>query len=132
MACTPIWGMPLYSCLPLCDADAWLLHHLLDAGQLNPCCVSLARCRSTQPLLYITCFMQVNSIPAVIDAGTNNEPLRSHELYQGERAPRLPEPELLEAVEELCAAVAEVAPHCLVQFEDFETDSVGTCGCWVV
>eukprot|EP00877_Chromochloris_zofingiensis_P007125 jgi/Chrzof1/2666/Cz11g24140.t1 len=75
--------------------------------------------------LYVTAagFSPYCAIPAVIDCGTNNEELLKDEFYQGERAKRISSDEVMSTVEELLSAVAARCPHCLVQFEDFETDA---------
>jgi Malic enzyme, N-terminal domain len=44
---------------------------------------------------------------------------------QGAKKPRLDGEEHYAAVEEFCLAVKDKWPHCLVQFEDFQTDKVG-------
>lgn len=59
------------------------------------------------------------TLPVMLDVGTNNEALLRDPLYLGEREPRLQGPEYDALVEELVDAVEEAYPGALLQFEDF-------------
>jgi malate dehydrogenase (oxaloacetate-decarboxylating)(NADP+) len=62
------------------------------------------------------------TLPIVLDCGTANEGNLRDPLYLGLRTKR-PSPEVaLEFMDEFMAAVKEVYPDMLVQFEDFETE----------
>lgn len=62
------------------------------------------------------------TLPIVIDCGTANETNLHDPLYLGLRQKR-PSPKVaLEFMDEFMAAVKEVYPNMLVQFEDFETE----------
>ncbi|CAG8975663.1 hypothetical protein HYALB_00012321 [Hymenoscyphus albidus] len=62
------------------------------------------------------------TLPIVIDCGTDNETNLRDPLYLGLRQKR-PTPQVaLEFMDEFMAAVKEVYPNMLVQFEDFETE----------
>jgi malate dehydrogenase (oxaloacetate-decarboxylating)(NADP+) len=65
------------------------------------------------------------TLPVLLDCGTNNDTLLRDPLYLGLRRARPSESELDDFVEEFMTAVAEVFPHCCVQFEDWAgTDAV--------
>jgi malate dehydrogenase (oxaloacetate-decarboxylating)(NADP+) len=58
-------------------------------------------------------------LPVMLDVGTGNEPLLNDVLYIGIRQRRLRGEAYDALVDEFVAAVQEVFPHVLVQFEDF-------------
>lgn len=62
-----------------------------------------------------------NTLPVVLDVGTNNERLRNHPLYLGVPQPRLQGDAYFELLDEWMAAVRLRWPNALVQFEDFAT-----------
>lgn len=63
-----------------------------------------------------------NTLPIVLDCGTANEDNLRDPLYLGLRMKR-PSPEVeQEFMDEFMAAVKEVYPEMLVQFEDFESE----------
>ncbi len=59
------------------------------------------------------------TLPVILDVGTNNEALRRDPLYIGLQQPRLTGAAYDELVEEFIAATQEVFPGVVVQFEDF-------------
>jgi malate dehydrogenase (oxaloacetate-decarboxylating)(NADP+) len=59
------------------------------------------------------------TLPVILDVGTNNEALRRDPLYIGLQQPRLTGTAYDELVEEFIAATQEVFPGVVVQFEDF-------------
>ena len=71
-------------------------------------------------------FNPERAMPVCLDCGTDNETLRNDELYLGENRPRLKGEEHMEVVREFCMAVKDKWPHCLVQFEDFQTTDAFT------
>ncbi|RDW59893.1 hypothetical protein BP6252_12980 [Coleophoma cylindrospora] len=62
------------------------------------------------------------TLPIVLDCGTNNETNLHDPLYLGLRQKRVPMAEQQEFMDEFMAAVKEVYPNMLVQFEDFDTE----------
>ncbi|KAI1498221.1 NADP-dependent malic enzyme [Biscogniauxia marginata] len=63
-----------------------------------------------------------NTLPIVLDTGTNNEDNLKDPLYLGLRAKR-PSPAVAqEFMDEFMEATADVFPNMFVQFEDFETE----------
>lgn len=67
-------------------------------------------------------FHPEHSLPAVIDAGTDNPDLRNDKFYLGAKKDRIRGEEQLQIVEEFCMAVKDKYPSALIQFEDFQTD----------
>jgi len=63
------------------------------------------------------------TLPIVVDAGTDNEDLRASPHYLGVRQPRLTGTAYLELMDEFVAAVGEVFPGAMLQFEDFATNN---------
>jgi malate dehydrogenase (oxaloacetate-decarboxylating)(NADP+) len=62
-------------------------------------------------------------LPVMLDVGTGNAALLGDPLYTGLLQPRLRGEEYAGLVDEFMAAVEEVFPGALVQFEDFATDN---------
>jgi malate dehydrogenase (oxaloacetate-decarboxylating)(NADP+) len=62
------------------------------------------------------------TLPIVLDCGTGNEDNLSDPLYLGLRQKRVTQQVALEFMDEFMAAVKEVYPNMLVQFEDFESE----------
>jgi malate dehydrogenase (oxaloacetate-decarboxylating)(NADP+) len=62
-------------------------------------------------------------LPVMLDVGTDNPALLRDPLYTGLLQPRLRGEAYLELVDEFMAAVQEVFPAAMVQFEDFATDN---------
>jgi len=63
------------------------------------------------------------TLPIVIDVGTNNERLLSSPHYLGLRQTRVTGDAYLELVDEFVDAVSEVFPDAMLQFEDFATEN---------
>lgn len=62
------------------------------------------------------------TLPIVLDCGTNNESNLQDPLYLGLRQKRVPLDVQQEFMDEFMAAVKDVYPDMVVQFEDFETE----------
>jgi malate dehydrogenase (oxaloacetate-decarboxylating)(NADP+) len=75
--------------------------------------------------LYTACagIDPARTLPVMLDVGTNNAALLSDPLYTGLVQPRLRGPEYDELIDEFVAAVQEVFPDALLQFEDFQTEN---------
>ncbi|ORY71249.1 NADP-dependent malic enzyme [Pseudomassariella vexata] len=63
-----------------------------------------------------------NTLPIVLDVGTNNEDNLKDEFYLGLRAKRPSAAVAQEFMDEFMEAVTEVYPNMVVQFEDFDTE----------
>jgi len=61
------------------------------------------------------------TLPVMLDVGTNNEELRGDPLYLGLGRPRLRGAEYFELFDEFVESVQEAYPDALLQFEDFAT-----------
>jgi malate dehydrogenase (oxaloacetate-decarboxylating)(NADP+) len=62
-------------------------------------------------------------LPVMLDVGTNNAALLDDPLYTGLRRPRIRGDEYTGLLDEFMAAVQEVFPGVLIQFEDFGTEN---------
>ncbi len=63
------------------------------------------------------------TLPVSLDVGTDNKDLLTDDSYLGYRHPRLRGEEYFELLDEFVAAVAEVFPGAVVQWEDFRKDN---------
>ena len=61
------------------------------------------------------------TLPIMLDVGTQNAELREDPLYMGLRQERLRGDDYVALVDELVAAIEARYPGCLIQFEDFAT-----------
>ena len=61
------------------------------------------------------------TLPIMLDVGTQNESLREDPLYMGLTEERLRGDEYMALVDELVEAIKAQYPDCLIQFEDFST-----------
>lgn len=61
-----------------------------------------------------------NTLPVILDMGTNNESLLNDPLYLGLRMNRVYDDAFMD---EFYAAVRSTFPECLIQFEDFSSES---------
>jgi malate dehydrogenase (oxaloacetate-decarboxylating)(NADP+) len=75
--------------------------------------------------LYSACagIHPTNTLPVMLDVGTDNDRLLGDALYLGIPRHRLRGAAYDELVEEFFEAVAEIFPHAVVQLEDFATDN---------
>ncbi|HUJ27205.1 MAG TPA: NAD-dependent malic enzyme [Myxococcales bacterium] len=75
--------------------------------------------------LYTACagVAPAGCLPIAIDVGTDNEALRNDRFYLGMREKRLRGAEYDALLEEFVAAVEQVFPGALLQFEDFATQN---------
>lgn len=63
------------------------------------------------------------TLPVMLDVGTNNNELREDPLYLGLNQTRLQDTDYFELVEEFVEAVQGAFPGALIQFEDFATEN---------
>ncbi len=61
------------------------------------------------------------TLPIMLDVGTNNKELRADPLYLGLKQERVRGAEYDALVDELMTSLVEAYPGCLIQFEDFAT-----------
>nr|AIT70145.1 malic enzyme [Gloiopeltis furcata] len=67
-----------------------------------------------------------NTLPVVLDVGTDNEELRDHPLYLGLPRKRLRGDEYISLIDDWISAVRHRWPNALIQFEDFSSDVAAT------
>jgi len=74
--------------------------------------------------LYSACggFHPENTLPVVLDTGTNNQRFQDDPLYLGSRHPRLPDPEYYDLFDEFLMAVKDKWPNAILQFEDISNN----------
>lgn len=65
-------------------------------------------------------------LPVMLDVGSDNEPLRTDDLYLGLREPRVRGRDYDEFIEEFVQAVKKHYPKAVLQFEDFATQNAIT------
>lgn len=63
------------------------------------------------------------TLPVSLDVGTNNEDLLGDELYLGWRKPRLEGDDYFSLIDEFVAAVRDLFPKTLLQWEDFRNEN---------
>lgn len=68
-------------------------------------------------------FSPNHTLPICLDCGTDTTSLLEDKFYLGARKPRIKGEALLEVIKEFVEAVKEVFPKCLIQFEDFQSES---------
>ncbi len=74
--------------------------------------------------LYVACagIHPKNTLPVLLDTGTNNIELQNDPLYMGEKHPRLQGDDFYEMVDEFIQSAIKRWPNVLIQFEDFTND----------
>ncbi len=75
--------------------------------------------------LYTACagIDPTSCLPITVDVGTNNEDLLNDPLYLGGNHRRISGPAYEELFDEFIAAVQELFPNAIIQFEDFATEN---------
>ncbi len=74
--------------------------------------------------LYVACagIHPKNTLPVLLDTGTNNQSLQQDPLYLGAKHPRLAGDVFYEMVDEFIQSAIHRWPNVLIQFEDFTND----------
>lgn len=77
--------------------------------------------------LYVACggISPANTLPVVLDVGTNNEKLLNDPMYLGTRSPRISREQYDEFVDMFVQAVKRRWPDSILQFEDFANQNAG-------